>query len=120
MKRFLILILLVAALGLGAWWLMREDGLVEQVTEARVESALLANGVPPELAECMAPKLTDRLSIAQLVRLERLAPEEGEEALPASGDEALERLRRVDDPQAVEALFVTAGRCGFELLIGGI
>ncbi len=120
MKRALMLLLIVAALGAAAWYLLREDGVVEQVTEARVENALLANGVPPPLADCMAAKLTDRLTIAQLVRLERLAPEDGEDAVPTSGDEALERLRRVEDDEAVTALVRTAGSCGFELLMQGI
>lgn len=120
MKRVLILVVIVAALGAAAWWLLREDGMVERVTEARVESALLANGVPAPLADCMAQKLTDKLSIVQLKRLERLAPADGETALPGSGEEALDRLRRVEDDAAVEALVRAGTSCGFELLVGGI
>ncbi|BDI60581.1 hypothetical protein [Qipengyuania nanhaisediminis] len=118
MKRLLFL-LAILALGIGAYFLLRDDGVLEQVTEARVEAALLGNGVPADMAGCMAPRLTDRLSIVQLRRLERMAPQEGEPAIPPSTDAALERLRRVDDQQAVEQLVRVAAGCGVELMFGG-
>ena len=45
-----------------------------------------------------------------------LAPEEGEAALPRDAGEALARIRRVDDPQAVEVTIRAAAACTF----GGI
>ena len=117
--RNIIILLAVLGIGVGAYFLLRDDGVIEQVTEAQVESALLANGVPAVMAECMAPKLTDRLSINQLRKLQRIAPQEGEGALPASTDEALERLRRVDDDEAVEQVVRSATSCGIELMLGG-
>ena len=94
--RNIIILLAVLGIGVGAYFLLRDDGVLEQVTEAQVESALLANGVPAVMAECMAPKLTDRLSINQLRKLQRIAPQEGEGALPASTDEA--ELTTTDAP----------------------
>ncbi|QFT77172.1 hypothetical protein [Erythrobacter sp. THAF29] len=115
--RKIAILMLVALLGLGAWMFFREDGLLEQVTEARVEQALLDNSVPPEMASCMAPRLVDRLSIGQLRKLERMAPQDGETAIPLSMGEAMARLRRVDDREAVETLVRAGGTCGFDLMI---
>ncbi len=112
--RRLVIFLVVLLIGIGAYFVLREDGLLEQVTEQRVEAALLANGVPENLAACMAPRMTDRLSISQLLKLERLAPEEGEERLPRGPGDALERLRRVDDDEAVRVLAETGAACGLE------
>ncbi|MEL7199114.1 MAG: hypothetical protein AAGL10_12440 [Pseudomonadota bacterium] len=114
--RWLTLLLIIIALAVGAWFVLRDGGLLEQVTEERVEQALLDNGVPEGLATCMAPRLTDRLTIVQLKKLERLAPEEGEERIPLSPGKALERLERVDDREAVETLGSVAAGCGLDML----
>lgn len=118
--RFLLILVVVFLIGLAAWFFLREDGVVEQVTEARVERALTDNGVPPNLADCMAGRLVDRLSIAQLRKLERAAPQEGESRVPVSREDALARIRRVDDEQAVEQVVITATRCGAEALLQGL
>ncbi|MDJ0642811.1 MAG: hypothetical protein QNJ15_08330 [Erythrobacter sp.] len=118
--RFAAILVAIALIAVGGWLVFREGGFLNQVTEERVEDALLAKGVPVRMAACMAPKLTQRLSITQLQKLERLGPEEGESSLPASAGEALERLRRVDDEEAVEALAVVGTRCGVDSLIGNI
>ncbi len=110
--RRLVIFLVVFAIGIGAYFVLRDDGLLEQVTETRVEQALLANGVPENLAACMAPRMTDKLSINQLRKLERLAPEEGEGRLPSSPGQALARLRRVDDDEAVRVLISSGTTCG--------
>lgn len=118
--RSIVILVLVFLIGIGAWLFLRDDGVLEQVTEARVEEALLANRVPVPMAECMAPRLTDRLSIAQLKKLERFAPQDGESSIPLSTGEAMARLRRIDDPQAVETVVTVAGGCGVGLLIQGL
>ncbi|MEE4537999.1 MAG: hypothetical protein V2J51_05860 [Erythrobacter sp.] len=115
--RNLVILALVFAIGIGAYLLLREDGVLEQVTEARVAEALLDNGVPPTMTQCMAPRLVDRLSITQLRKLERLAPQKGEAPLPGGTLEVLARLERVDDQQAVRVLGETATRCGVESLL---
>ncbi len=118
--RFTGLLVAIVLLAVGGWLVFREGGLLNQVTEERVEDALIAKGVPVGMAECMAPKLTDRLSISQLRKLEKLGPEEGESSMPGSASQALERLRRVDDDEAVEALAVVGARCGVDSLIGNL
>lgn len=118
--RFLTILIVVFAIGLGAWFLLRDEGVVEKVTEVRVEQVLLANGVPPRMADCMADRLVDRLSINQLRKLERAAPQDGETSVPISTDDALARIRRVDDEAAVEQVVINATRCGAEALLDRI
>lgn len=118
--RAIAILLAVFLIGLGAWIFLRDDGVLEQVTEARVEQALLDNQVPPEMASCMAPRLTDRLSISQLRKLQRAAPQGDEARIPLSTGEALARLRRVEDSKAVKSVVTVAGGCGVELMMQNI
>ena len=119
--RFILILVGVFSLGVLATWLvMRDDGVLEQVTAARIEQALLDNRVPPAMAECMAPRLADRLKISQLRALERAAPQEGETAIPLSTGEAMARLRRIEDRDAVEQVVRVAGGCGFDLMMQNI
>ncbi|MEO0643979.1 MAG: hypothetical protein AAFY47_11280 [Pseudomonadota bacterium] len=101
-----------------AWLFLRDDGFIEQVTAARVEQVLLSHGVPDSMAACMAPKLADRLSIEQLEKLNRIAPRDGEFTVPVSAMEALKRMRRVEDGDAVEQLARVSTVCGYEVLTG--
>ncbi|MEM6857649.1 MAG: hypothetical protein AAF559_07240 [Pseudomonadota bacterium] len=117
MKRLFYLASLIVLIALGVWVFLRDDGVLEQVTAARVEQALLDNRVPPPMAACMGERLADRLSISQLRALERAKPQAGESTLPLSTGEAMARLRRVDDREAVEQVVVTAGSCGFDLMM---
>ncbi len=119
MLRGLFILGLAIVLGGGAWLVLRDDGVLEQVTAARVEQALLDNRVPEPMAACMGPRLADRLSISQLRALERAKPQEGESTIPLSTGEAMARLRRIDDREAVEQVVVVAGGCGFELMLQG-
>ena len=118
--RTVVILLALLVIGGGAWFVLRDDGMLEQVTAARVEQALLDNRVPPEMAGCMAPRLADRLSINQLRKLERIKPQEGESRVPLSTGEAMARLRRVDDREAVETVVTVAGGCGVEMMIQGL
>ena len=92
MRKALILIIVLALAGTAAWLYF---GGVERVTEARVRTALTEKGVPPRLAECMAGRMTDQLTIAQLRSLERLAPLEGEPGIPLAPGDVMERMRRL-------------------------
>jgi hypothetical protein len=114
--RMLAIVLAIALIGVGVWLVTRDGGILQDVTEERVEGALLANGMPAPMAECMAAKLTDRLTIEQLQKLEMLGPQGGEARIPQSRSEAIDRLRRVDDSEAVAALVGTATSCGIELI----
>ena len=108
MRKALIAILIIALAGIAAWGYF---GGVERVTETRVRTALTEQGVPPPLAECMAARMTDRLTIAQLRSLERLAPLDGEPGIPLAPGDVIERLQRVDDPQAIEVTVRAAAGC---------
>ena len=116
MKKLLIL-LLVLALGAGAWiWF----GGLDRVTEGRVKIALVDNGVPENMANCMAPRMVERLSIIQLRKLERAAPQDGESAIPLSVQDALARIRRIDDNEAVEVTVSAAGVCVVETALDAL
>ena len=112
--RFLLGVVLLVVLGVGAWhyW----GGGMQVVTEHSVRVALVEAGVPDEQAECMAPRMAERLTPQQLRNLERVAPDEGESQLPRDAGDALDRIRRVEDPEAVEVTIRAAAACTF----GGI
>ena len=110
--RMLLIVLSIALVGVGVWVFTRDGGVLERVTQERVEGALLANGLPAPMASCMAEKLTDKLSISQLQKLEKLGPQGGETAIPNSSAAAIERLRRVEDSEAVSVLIGAATTCG--------
>ena len=59
MRKLLLLILLVV-LGVGAW--LYWGGGLQVVTEHSVRVALVEAGVPEKQAECMAPRMAERLS----------------------------------------------------------
>jgi hypothetical protein len=114
--RMLLIILGIALVGVGVWVFTRDGGVIQQVTEDRVEGALLSNGLPKPMAECMAEKLTAKLSISQLQKLEELGPQGGESRIPQTRAEAMDRLRRVDDSEAVAALVGAATSCGVAMV----
>ncbi|MEM7690268.1 MAG: hypothetical protein AAF291_14710 [Pseudomonadota bacterium] len=111
--------ILVVVLVAGVFVVLRDDGVLEQVTADNVEQALLDNRVPAPLAACMGPRLADRLTIAQLRALKRAAPEEGERTIPLTTKEVTERFNRIDDREAVEQLALAAGACTFDLMLEG-
>ena len=113
--RSIIILVAVVAIGVGAVFALRQSGFFDRVTEQRVERVLTSNGVPEVMAQCMAPRLVDRLSLEQLEKLERLAPESDEPVLPTSTREALARLRRVDDSEAVRQLASVSAGCAIEV-----
>lgn len=98
MRRLWIALLVIVIVGAAIWYFA--DG-AQRVTERRVEAALTDKGVPPALAACMAERMASELTIEQLRALENLGPREGEEAVPRLPGEALRRIERVGDPQAV-------------------
>ena len=73
-----------------------------------VRSALVEAGVRAPVAECMAGRMTDRLSISQLQKLRRLKGVPGEKESDLSAPEVVERVNRIDDPEVV-AVTATAG-----------
>lgn len=52
--------------------LLAATGCVAKLAEGRVKSALVEAGLSEPNADCMADRMTDKLSIGQLKRLQRL------------------------------------------------
>ena len=73
-----------------------------------VRSALTEAGVRAPVAECMAQRMTDRLSISQVQTLRRLKGAPGEKASDLSALEIVERVNRVGDPEVI-AVTASAG-----------
>ena len=73
-----------------------------------VRSALIQAGVRPNVAECMAERMTNRLSTAQLQKLTRLQAAPGEKTSNLSAAELVERINRIGDPEVV-AVTASAG-----------
>ena len=74
--------------------------------EDQVQTALIEAGLQPAIATCMAKRMTDRLSIAQLQKLARAKGGAGEKVSELGAADFLERARRIDDPEVVR---VTTG-----------
>jgi len=72
--------------------------------ETRVRTALIDAGLPRNMAACMAQRMVDRLSLAQLQRLSRLSgvgtAKLGEMTMP----EFLRRTRALQDPKIIEVV----------------
>ena len=108
--RKLLIVLALLAIGLGAWALF---GGVERVTAGRIESTLVDKGIPQPVAACMAGRMSERLSLNQLRKLQNMQARDGETSVPLSMAEFLERLRRVDDREAIEVVASSAAICSF-------
>jgi hypothetical protein len=103
-------ILLSLSLGLGLG-LLPLAGCVQTIAESRVRTALVEAGVSQSDAACMAERMTDRLTIAQLRKLEALKARSGEAARPATLREYVERVRRVGDAEVLAVTASSAGLC---------
>ncbi len=110
MKRILLVVIAVLLVG-GAIWAL--SGGVTRMAEKRIEQELALQGLPQPLAECMARRMADRLTILQLRKLERLAPEDGETGSALTMAGLLERVRQVDDREVLEVTAGSAAVCAF-------
>jgi len=83
--------------------------------EARVRTRLIQAGLKPSVAGCMAGRMVDRLSIAQLKRLQSLAGLQNHPVESMSMDELVHRLRALNDPEIVSVVL----RAGIGCSIAG-
>ena len=90
-------------------------GCVEKIAESRVRSALVEAGLSQRNADCMAGRMVDRLTIAQLRKLEQLRAARGETERPVTIGEYVERVRRVGDPEVIAVTASSAGLCAVGL-----
>ncbi|QZH75096.1 MAG: hypothetical protein JY451_00165 [Erythrobacter sp.] len=80
------------------------------IAESRVKSALVDAGLGDENATCMADRMVDRLTIAQLRKLEELRTP-SHSAREASLQDYLERVRRVGDAEVIAVTTSSAALC---------
>ena len=73
-------------------------GCVQDIKQNRVESALVNAGLSPPLSACMAHRMAEKLTIAQLRRLQALGIEK------RSYYDYVTAVRGVHDPDALEVL----------------
>lgn len=92
------LLLAVAALVLG-------PGCVSKLAYGRVKSALVDAGLSESNAGCMADRMTDRLTIAQLRKLEALRGEKRSLA------DYVMAVRRVNDAEVLGVTASSAALC---------
>ena len=90
--------------------------------EARVHEKLLAAGVKPHLADCLAPKLAHKLSISELDQLGKAAKlakaadrTDGDHPHHIGIGELADRLQAVNDPHIIDVVT----RAGLSCAIGG-
>lgn len=80
-------------------------GCVQDIKQDRTKLALMNAGVPDPTATCMAHRMAQKLSIAQLHHLQALGgPKQ-------SWTDYLNAVRRVNDPDALEVLASSYGMC---------
>jgi predicted Zn-dependent protease len=76
--------------------------------ETRVRTALMEAGISRPVASCMAQRMVDRLSLAQLQKLSRLSGMSRTQIGQLSVGELLRRARALGDPEIVSVV-TTAG-----------
>ena len=86
-------------------------GCVSVIAESRVESALLKAGLSERNAACMAERMVDRLTIAQLRKLEKLRGKNGEPMKPRTLRQFVERVRAVGDSEVLAVTASSAALC---------
>lgn len=67
--------------------------------ESRVRAGLVDAGISPPMAGCMAERMVDRLSLAQLRRLQSIASLRSADLGRMSIDRFLYQVRALDDPE---------------------
>ncbi|MBO9621944.1 MAG: hypothetical protein J7500_04450 [Sphingomonas sp.] len=77
------------------------------VPEARLRTGLVRPGLPKPLSACMAERMVDRLSLAQLMRIADLP--EADEA--RSLDQFLHKVRALGDPEILGVTTSAAALC---------
>ena len=77
------------------------------VPEAKLRTGLTNAGLPGPLAACMAERMVDRLSLAQLMRIADLPKARRAESV----DRLLRRIRALGDPEIVAVATSSAALC---------
>lgn len=83
--------------------------------EQRVRAGLERAGVSPPLARCMAERMVDRLSLAQLRRIGQLGDMHGRDVRDLPVGELLARARALGDPEILGVMTTSAAVCALDL-----
>lgn len=101
---FLALLAGVAALGINT-------GAVDALVQWRVKSGLMDAGIGEKRAICMAARMTDRLSILQLRKLQNMQAQDRESVEPTGLGDYIKRVRRIGDVEVVTVTASSAALC---------
>ena len=83
------------------------------IVENRVETALADAGVPAGVAECMAPRWANRLSINQIRGIQQFANNVRAEGEQLTVSRLVSHARSWNDPRALLVVTASAARCAF-------
>lgn len=81
------------------------SGCVEKIAEHKVRAALVDAGLSRDTSDCMARRMVDQLSIAQLRKLQALQGEK------RSVMDYIAAVRRVGDPQVFKVTAAAGAVC---------
>ncbi len=116
MKKLLLIILLLAGAGVAAVQTGYARPLIAPLIAGQVERSLVAGGMGPQRAECMAGRMVDRLSLTQLWTLRQaMAPREGEPEQARGVLPTIKRLRRTQDGEIIAVVTSSAALCAVGL-----
>lgn len=79
--------------------------------EAKVRASLLSAGLSRPMADCMAARLVDRLSVPELRKLGSLAKLQHKNFGAMTIDELMHRIRALDDPHLLKVVTTTSLGC---------
>lgn len=102
MRKILLPLLMLALLAPAA---------CAQPFEGRVAARLAEAGLPRPLAECMAGRWVDRLSLAQLKKISDLADSLRDEGDRLTLAKFADRIARLDDPEIVNVVTGSTVAC---------
>jgi hypothetical protein len=85
--------------------LVLTTGCVEKLAKGRVKSALIESGLSEPNAECMAERMTDRLSLGQLRKLQALQGEK------RNLSQYVAAVRKVGDAEVLAVTTSSAALC---------
>lgn len=96
---------------LVAFPLLVLSGCTSLSPESRLRARLIEAGLSPRMAGCMAQRMADRLSIAQLRKLQSLASLRKSHMEEMTVDRFLHQLRALEDPEIFTVTSKAAIRC---------
>lgn len=81
--------------------------------ETQIKRSLVDKGLSEPVADCMAGRMVDRLSVGQLLKIRKLKKFEDEKASEISAKDFLKYTRSLQDPEIVGVVTSSALVCSF-------